>query len=244
MRRVRELGLRTALGAGRVRLFRQLATESLIVAAAGGVLGLGLAYATQSLLVEFVGRFTPRTGQIGIDGSVLLFALAVSIVTGLAFGARPAMAAESGLLVALREGHRAGRREPGSGSACARASWVAQVAVSFVLLVGAGLMIQSLYRIASVPLGYHGENVTTAAYFGNFSRMNTAAEAHRVQARILETLRSTPGVRAAALTNAVPQASVTPGQVIVTVEGRRPRTACGSKPIPTSPATATSTCSK
>ncbi len=97
---------------------------------------------------------------------------------------------------------------------------VAQVAVSFVLLVGAGLMIQSLYRLASVPLGYRSDNVLTAAYFGNFSRMNTAAEAHRVQARILETLRATPGVRAAALTNAVPQASVTPGQVIVTVEGR------------------------
>jgi len=71
-----------------------------------------------------------------------------------------------------------------------------------------------------VPLGYRGDHVTTAAYFGNFSRMNTPAEAHRVQEQILETLRSTPGVRAAALTNAVPQASVTPGQAIVTVEGR------------------------
>ena len=97
---------------------------------------------------------------------------------------------------------------------------VAQVAVSFVLLVGAGLMIESLYRISAVPLGYRSDNVLTAAYFGNFSRMNTPAEAHRVQGRILETLRSTPGVRAAALTNAVPQASVTPGQAIVTVEGR------------------------
>jgi predicted permease len=81
-------------------------------------------------------------------------------------------------------------------------------------------MIQSLYRIAAVPLGYRSDNVLTAAYFGNFSRMNTPAEAHRVQARILEALRSTPGVRAAALTNAVPQASVTPGQVIVTIEGQ------------------------
>src|SRR5688572_5690585 len=104
LRRVRELGLRTALGAGRVRLFRQLATESLIVAAAGGALGLALAYATQGLLVEFVGRFTTRTGQIEIDGSVLLFALAVSAVTGLVFGAKPAMAAEGALMASLREG--------------------------------------------------------------------------------------------------------------------------------------------
>ena len=219
MRRVRELGLRTALGAGRVRLFRQLATESLIVAAAGGLLGLGLAYATQRLLVEFVGRFTPRADQIGIDGGVLLFALAVSVATGLVFGARPAMAADSGLLASLREGS-AQAGESRQRQRLRAGLVVAQVAVSFVLLVGAGLMIQSLYRIAAVPLGYRSDNVLTAAYFGNFSRMNTPAEAHRVQARILETLRSTPGVRAAALTNAVPQASVTPGQVIVTIEGR------------------------
>jgi putative ABC transport system permease protein len=219
MRRVRELGLRTALGAGRVRLFRQLATESLIVAAAGGMLGLGLAYATQNLLVEFVGRFTPRADQIGIDGGVLLFALAVSVATGLVFGAKPAMAAESGLLVSLREGS-AQAGESRQRQRVRAGLVVAQVAVSFVLLVGAGLMIQSLYRIASMPLGYRSDNVLTAAYFGNFSRMSTPAEAHRVQGRILETLRATPGVRAAALTNAVPQASVTPGQVIVTVEGR------------------------
>ena len=219
MRRVRELGLRTALGAGRVRLFRQLATESLIVAAAGGVLGLGLAYATQRLLIEFVGRFTPRTDQIAIDGGVLLFTLAVSAATGLVFGARPAMTADRTLLVSLREG--SAQTGDSRQSQRLRAGLVvAQVAVSFVLLVGAGLMIQSLYRIASVPLGYRTDHVTTAAYFGNFSRMNTAAEAHRVQARILETLRATPGVRAAALTNAVPQASVVPGQTIVTIEGR------------------------
>jgi putative ABC transport system permease protein len=219
MRRVRELGLRTALGAGKVRLFRQLATESLIVAAAGGLLGLALAYATQSLLVEFVGRFTPRTGQIGIDGGVLLFALGVSVVTGLAFGAKPAMTTDGSLMAALREGS-AQAGESRQRQRLSATLVVAQVAVSFVLLVGAGLMIQSLYRIASIPLGYRGENVLTAAYFGNFSRMNTPAEAQRVQTQILDSLRATPGVRAAALTNAVPQVSVTPGQVIVTVEGQ------------------------
>ena len=219
MRRVREIGLRTALGAGRARLFRQLATESLIVAAAGGALGVALAWASQSLLIEFVGRFTARTGDIRIDGGVLLFALGVSAATGLVFGARPAMAADAGLMASLREGS-AQAGESRQRQRVRAGLVVAQVAVSFVLLVGAGLMIQSLHRLASVPLGYRTENVTTAAYFGNFSRMTTAAEAHRVQARILETLRATPGVRAAALTNAVPQASVTPGQVIVTVEGR------------------------
>ena len=174
---------------------------------------------------------------------MLLFALAVSVVTGLGFGARPAMAAESGLLVSLREGS-AQAGESRQRQRVRAGLVVAQVAVSFVLLVGAGLMIQSLYRIASVPLGYRSDNVLTAAYFGNFSRMSTPAEAHRVQARILETLRSTPGVRAAALTNAVPQASVTPGQVIVAVEGRPAADGSGSKPTPTSRATATSISSR
>ena len=121
MRRVRELGLRTALGAGRARLFRQLATESLIVAAAGGVLGLALAYATLGLLVEFVGRFTPRTGQIGIDGGVLLFALAVTVATGLVFGARPAMAGEGGPHGGAARRQRAGRREPAEAAPAGRA---------------------------------------------------------------------------------------------------------------------------
>ena len=156
MRRVRELGLRTALGAGRVRLFRQLATESLIVAAAGGVLGLALAYATLGLLVEFVGRFTPRTGQIEIDGGVLLFAIAVTVATGLVFGARPAMAAEGALMVALREGS-AQAGESRQRQRLRAGLVVAQVAVSFVLLVGAGLMIESLYRISAVPLGYRSD---------------------------------------------------------------------------------------
>jgi putative ABC transport system permease protein len=129
------------------------------------------------------------------------------------------VAADTGLMTALREGS-AQAGESRQRQRLRAGLVVAQVAVSFVLLVGAGLMIQSLWRIASVPLGYRSANVLTAAYFGNFSRMNTTAEAHRVQARILETLRATPGVRAAALTNAVPQASVTPGQVIVTIEGR------------------------
>ena len=104
-----------------VRLFRQLATESLIVAAAGGVLGLALAYATLGLLVEFVGRFTPRTGQVEIDGGVLLFALVVTVATGLVFGARPAMAGEAALMTALRDGS-AQAGESGSGSGCGRRS--------------------------------------------------------------------------------------------------------------------------
>jgi predicted permease len=222
LRRSREIALRTALGAGRARILRQLVTESLIVAVAGGALGLGLAYLTLDLLIDFVGRFTTRTGQIDIDAGVLGFALLASVVTGLVFGAAPALAARRNLTASMRDG--GAQAGDGVGRNRLRSALVvAQVAVSFVLLVGAALLIESLYRLSAVPLGYQSDGVITAAYFGNFSRMQTPEEAHRVQASILETLRSTPGIRAAALTNAVPQVSATPGQTPFAIEGRTPR---------------------
>jgi predicted permease len=222
LRRSRELALRTALGAGRLRILRQLVTESLIVAVGGGALGLGLAFLTVDMLVEFVGRFTTRTGQIDIDAGVLVFALIASVATGLVFGATPAIAARRSLMTSMRDGGA----QAGDGARRHRvrsALVVAQVAMSFVLLVGAALLIESLYRLSAVPLGYQSRGVMTAAYFGNFSRLQGLEEANRVQGLMLDRLRATPGVRAAAITNAVPQVSATPGQTPFAIEGRAPR---------------------
>lgn len=222
VRRSRELAVRTALGAGRMRLFRQLVTESLLVAFAGGVLGLGLASLTLDLLVQFIGRFTTRTAQIEIDAGVLAFALAASVCTGLAFGAAPALAVRRGVISAIRDGGS----QAGEGTTRHRlraALVVGQIAVSFVLLVGAALLLQSFYRLAAVPLGYRSDDVMTASYGGNFSRMATPAEARRVQGAILEKLRSSPGVRSAAVTNAVPQSNIVPLVRAFTIEGRTPR---------------------
>jgi predicted permease len=222
IRRSRELALRTALGAGRMRLLRQLVTESLLVALAGGALGVALAVGTVDLLVQFVGRFTPRTGQIEIDAGVLLFALATSIVTGGVFGAAPALAARRRLVASMRDG--AAQAGDSRGRRRFRASLVvAQIAVSFVLLVGAALLLESFYRLSSVPLGHDTDRVITAAYFGNFSRMSSAQEAARVQTAFLERLRATPGVLAAAVTNAVPQSNIVPFPQTFTIEGQPPR---------------------
>jgi predicted permease len=218
-RRRRELAVRTALGAGRGRLFRQLVTESVIVAIAGGVLGLALAALSLDLLVGFVGRFTARTGQIAIDARVLWFTLGASLVTGIVFGAAPALAARrKGLVQAVREGSAQGgdsraRRHLRSGLV------VAQVAVSFVLLVGAALLLESFYRLSSVPLGYDTRQVITANIRGNFTRFATPQQAIEIQSGILQRLRATPGVAAAAVTASVPLSNIAPGNVTVRIEG-------------------------
>ena len=219
LRRQRELAVRTALGAGQGRLLRQLVTESVIVAMAGGALGVALAWLSVDLLVGFVSQFTERTGQIGLDAGVLGFALAVSLLTGIIFGAAPALAARRNIASAMREGSA----QTGEGAGRQRlrgALVVAQIAVSFILIVGATVLIKGLYRLSSVPLGYDTGQVMTAATFGNFTRQNTGAEAIRVNTAILERLRSTPGVRAAAITSSVPLSNITPNQQPIRIEGR------------------------
>jgi putative ABC transport system permease protein len=219
LRRQRELAVRTALGAGQTRLVRQLVTESMIVAIAGGALGIALAWVSVDLLVGFVGRFTERTGQIGLDAGVLAFAIGVTVLTGIIFGAAPALAARRNLATAMRDG--SAQTGDGAGRQRLRAALVvAQVAVSFILIVGATVLIKGLYRLSSVPLGYDTGQVISAATFGNFTRQNSGAEAIRINTAILERLRSSPGVRAAAITSAVPLSNINPNQQPIRIEGR------------------------
>src|SRR4030095_8804616 len=103
LRRDRELAVRSALGAGRGRLVRQLLTESTILSLAGGAFGLLFATWTTGMLTTFVGRFTPRTGEIAIDLRVLLFTVGVSMLTGLVFGALPALASRVNLVTAMKQ---------------------------------------------------------------------------------------------------------------------------------------------
>jgi len=217
VRRGRELALRLALGAGRARLVRQLVTESMLVAVAGGVGGVLLAWWSVGLLVDFVGRFTPRTGQIDMDASVFAFAVATSLVTGVVFGALPAFAVRRNIAQSMRDG--AAQSGDGGGRQRLRSTLVvAQVGVSFVLLVGAGLLLQSFYRLSAVPLGFDTNRVMTAAIFGNFSR--TPQDTLRIETAILDGLRASPGVTSAALTTAVPLSDITPGQQAIVIEGR------------------------
>src|SRR5262249_28497250 len=158
-----------ALGANRGRLVRQLLTESTILSLAGGLFGLLFAAWTTGLLTTFVGRFTPRTGEIAIDARVLLFTVGVSMLTGLLFGTLPAFTTRVDLVGAMKQGSK-GSGESGGRRRLQGALIVAQVAVSVVLLVGAGLLLASFYKLQSVDPGYSADRVLSAELFTNFSK--------------------------------------------------------------------------
>jgi putative ABC transport system permease protein len=217
--RDRELAMRAALGAGRGRLVRQLLTESTLLAVVGGVIGVAFAWATIGMLTTFVARFTSRTGEIALDPTVLIFTLGVSVLTGLLFGTLPALGSRVDLVSALKQGGGqtgdAGARKRLQGALI-----VAQVAVSVVLLVGAGLLLASFYRLQRVETGYRSDGVLSAQIYGNFSRYPNVNELRKLYLPVLERLQAQPGVSSVAITNAVPLAGTVPGTTRFDIEGR------------------------
>ncbi len=203
--REREIALRMALGAGRMRLIRQMLTESLVLFLVGGALGLLVAFWATRGLVALYGEDLPRTQEVGLDGNVLLFTLILSLVTGLLFGLAPALSATGGkgLFAALKEGGRAvagGAR----GRLIRSLLVVGEVAVALVLLVGAGLLLQSFARLRSVDPGFRPEGVLTAEiplpeqkYVGEERQIVLTQE-------LLGRLRVVPGVESAATVYPLP----------------------------------------
>ncbi len=173
--RERELAVRAALGAGRSRIVRQLLTESTILALAGGALGLLLAAAGARLLSTFAARFTPRAAEVSLDGWVLGFTLLVSLATGIVAGSLPGLPAWPRLARALGE---SGRSTSGPGRRRLRGALVvAQLAFSFILLIGAALTLRSLAELSRVDAGFRAENVLTMSIDLNWSKYT--GEGHR-----------------------------------------------------------------
>ena len=203
VRRERELALRAALGAGRRRLAEQLLTETVLLSLAGGLLGLGLAFGAHRLLVFFAARLTPRASEIAISGPVLLFTFAVAVGTGVALGLVPVAARRGNLVASLQDG--GDRGATASGRLRVRNLLiVAQVAISFVLLVGAGLMLRTIWKLQRVDPGFHAERVLTARLDLNFSRYATAEKRREFQEALLARLGREPGLVAAALSGTFP----------------------------------------
>jgi putative ABC transport system permease protein len=219
LRRERELSLRAAIGASRMRLVRQLLTESLLVALAGGVFGVLFARATIGMLTTFVGRFTVRTGEIGIDPSVLIFALSVAMLTGLVFGTFPAMASRVDVVEAMKQGSKGSGGETGGRRRLQSALIVVQVALSVVLLVGAGLLLTSLYRLQQVDPGYKADHVLSAEVFTNFSKYPTPTAQLAFYQPLIQRLQSEASVVSVAVTNAVPLSTLQPGSSPFQIDG-------------------------
>jgi len=219
LRRDREFAMRVALGAGRGRLIRQLLAESTLLAAVAGVVGLGFAWTTLGLLTRFVSRFTQRIDAIGLDPWVLLFTMTVAVVSGIAFGLVPALSTRTDVLPSLKQGSL------GSGVSAGRrrlqdALVVAQVALSVVMLVGASLLLASVWRLQRVDSGYRADRVLAATVFGNFSKYPDAESQRRFYEPLVERLNALPGVEAAAITNAVPLVGANPNETPFDIEGR------------------------
>jgi predicted permease len=160
--RSREVAIRTALGAGRAELIRQFLTECLLLGLAGGGLGLALAYAATGAVRAWLPADLPRVGEIGIDGAVLRFSFFASLLSAVVFGLAPALQASGANLAgALREGS-AGAGESSGKRRLRNLLVVAETALSFVLLVGAGLLAKSFTRLQDAPLGFDPSRVLTA----------------------------------------------------------------------------------
>ncbi len=219
MRRERELAVRTALGAGRSRLLRQLLTEGVLLAVVGGALGLLLASAGLDLLRSFAARFTPRAQEIHINGAVLVFTLVISLLTGIAFGLIPALWMRFSLVGSLKEGSE--QTTAGSRSHRLRnALIVGQIAVSFMLLVGAGLMIRSLMKLQAVNPGFNPENVLTARIDLNWSKYTDDQKVRNFTDALEEHLKAAPGVLSTAVASRVPMNGATPSSASFIIDGR------------------------
>ncbi len=207
--RRKELAVRTAIGAGRERLVRQMVTESMILAGAGGALGVLLANAGVPLMSRLAPMTLPIAETPAIDLRVLLFAAALTLITGLGFGAGPAWRMGRGVdLSGLREGARSG----GGRKERVRAALVmAEVMASVVLLVSAGLLVRALLRIQAVDPGFRVQNVLTMRTALPLTKYGAVAPRTRFYTQVLTEVRRLPGVVNAGYITFLPMGSIRGG---------------------------------
>ena len=202
--RQKEIAIRSALGASSARVLRQILTESVLLASIGGVLGLLVAYFGERFMVAYLANQLPPTVTVGLDLRVLAFTAVISILTGIAAGMLPAFRlAKSDVNQALKQG--LGRTDTSSGSQRTRSVLVvAEVALSLVLLIGAGLMIRSLQQLQNVAPGFESHGVLTMNAAIARTKFSEPQQEIQFFDQVLQRVRSLPGVESAGVIDDIP----------------------------------------
>lgn len=202
--REREIAIRSTMGASRWRLIRQLLTESLLLGVLGGVCGLLLARWGVDLLVSFAPSETPRLKEVSMDWRVLCFALFISLLTAIVVGLIPALRlAKTNLSESLKEGGRTSSGGLRNGR-LRGALVVTEIALSLVLLMGAGLMVRSFNRLQKVELGFNENNVLAFEFSISPSRYKETEKQMNAFRELTERINSVPGVQSASVVSALP----------------------------------------
>jgi putative ABC transport system permease protein len=217
--RQKEIAIRMALGAGRLRIIRQLLSESLLLSLIAGGLGALMAMWTVEALKMMNPATLPRLNELSVDGRVLAFGLSISLLTVALFGLFPALqASRPDLNETLKEGGRSGAA---SGRQRVRGVLViTEVALSVALLIGAGLLLRSFSKLQNVKLGFEPENLLTMRISLPRNRYQGDQEAWAFYARLLRETKALPGVQDAALTSAVPLAGTGNASSAVQIPGK------------------------
>jgi putative ABC transport system permease protein len=203
--REREVAVRASLGASRWRLARQFLTENVLIAACGGIVGIGVGFGTMKWIQWMIPPFLlPAQTEVRMDGAVMLFAFGVAVLTGLLFGLAPALqATRPDLTGTIKDGGHGAT--PGSPGRRVRSVLVvAEVALAFVLLVGAGLMMRSVFSLLDVDPGFDSTNVLTAGLPIAQSQYPDPAALNAYLDSIRAAVEAVPGVTGTALTTALP----------------------------------------
>jgi putative ABC transport system permease protein len=202
--RKKEIAIRTSLGASRAAVLRQILAETLLLSVAGGALGLFLARLCMTLIQKFLADRLPSSTEIIIDAPVLAFTLFLALFAGILAGLLPAVRfTRTDVNEALKQGQSRGSSDS-SGSNTRGLLVVSEVALSLVLLIGAGLMIRSLLRLSSVQPGFDPNNVLTARLTVPGTKFSSAAAQITFYDQVLRQVRATPGVESAGLIDSLP----------------------------------------
>lgn len=227
--RARELAIRAAVGADRGMLMRQLLTESVLLAVVGGVLGVVFAFWGVDFILALDPGDVPRVAPIGVNGEALTFALVLSVATGVLFGVVPAwQASRPELQSALKESTR-GTTGDGHRQYARAGLVLAEVSLSLVLLVGAGLLFRSLMTLLDTPLGFTSDRILTMQVAPTGENYRAPGQLIGYWADVLDRAAAVPGVESVALTTSLPMSGGR-SLIVFTVEGR-PQAPPGQQPL-------------